>query len=183
MFTFDIDKELKLELVAAKHKKDIFTLTTKDKAYLGKWLPWVDQVEREEDTAAFIESCRKRFAGQKSLEAVILYHGEAAGIAGFNRIDTTNGVASVGYWLAAEFQGNGIMTRTVKALTDFALKELSMNKVEVRVADNNRASRAVPERLGFIEEGTIREAENLQSGMVDHVVYGMLKREWEARGS
>ncbi|MFC4737893.1 GNAT family N-acetyltransferase [Bacillus daqingensis] len=183
MFSYEIDNDIVLELVAAKHTADLFNLTVSDKAYLGEWLPWVDQIEKESETAAFIQSSRKRFAEQTALDAVILYRGETAGIAGFNRIDTTNGVASVGYWLAAAFQGNGIMTRTVRALTDYAFEELSMHKVEVRAAAGNQASRSVPERLGFSEEGTIREVEKLRSGRVDHVVYGMLKREWDAAGN
>lgn len=36
------------------------------------------------------------------------------------------------------------------------------------------------ERLGFINEGTIRDAEWLYDHSVDHVVYGLLSRNWRS---
>jgi L-amino acid N-acyltransferase YncA len=42
----------------------------------------------------------------------------------------------------------------------------------------NKCSRAIPERLDFREEGTLRQMEKLAKGYVDHVVYSMVKSEW-----
>jgi ribosomal-protein-serine acetyltransferase len=42
-------------------------------------------------------------------------------------------------------------------------------------------SRALPKRLGFTEEGIIREAEWLYDHYEDHVVYGLLKKEYTGR--
>ena len=70
------------------------------------------------------------------------------------------------------------MTRVAEALTEYAFKELALNKVEIRVAVGNKKSRSIPERLGFINEGCIRQAEWLYDHYVDHVVYGILSEEW-----
>ncbi len=72
------------------------------------------------------------------------------------------------------------MTKTVKALMHYAFEELQLNKVEIRAAVGNVKSRAIPERLNFTIEGTIRDAEWLYDRYVDHVVYGMLVKEWQA---
>lgn len=71
------------------------------------------------------------------------------------------------------------MTSVSKALTDYAFTELKLNKVEIRAAAENQKSRSIPERLGYKEEGTIRQAEWLYDHYVDHVVYGMLAEEWK----
>lgn len=71
------------------------------------------------------------------------------------------------------------MTRVAKALTDYALLELNMNRVEIRVASGNEKSAAIPKRLGFKEEGTIRCAEWLYDHYVDHTIYGILADEWK----
>jgi ribosomal-protein-serine acetyltransferase len=53
--------------------------------------------------------------------------------------------------------------------------------VEIRAGVRNRRSRAIPERLGFRHEGTLRQAERLVGRYVDHAVYGLLVGEWRAR--
>ncbi|MOA59632.1 putative ribosomal N-acetyltransferase YdaF [compost metagenome] len=71
------------------------------------------------------------------------------------------------------------MTKVCEALTEYALVELDLNKVDIRAAERNFRSRSIPERLNFTQEGTIRKAEWLYDHYVDHVVYGMLKEEWK----
>jgi ribosomal-protein-serine acetyltransferase len=63
-------------------------------------------------------------------------------------------------------------------LTDYAFNELKLDKVEIRVAVENKKSRGIPERLGFVSEGCIRQAEWLYDHYVDHIVYGMLAKDW-----
>jgi len=63
-------------------------------------------------------------------------------------------------------------------LTDYAFKELNLNKVEIRAALENKKSRGIPERLNFVNEGCNRQAEWLYDHYVDHVIYGMLAEEW-----
>ena len=73
------------------------------------------------------------------------------------------------------------MTRVARALTDYAMNELKLNKVEIRCASGNLKSRSIPERLGFVQEGTIRQAEWLYDHYVDHIVYGVLAEEWNKK--
>jgi ribosomal-protein-serine acetyltransferase len=72
------------------------------------------------------------------------------------------------------------MTKSCKAFIDYALGELNLNRVEIRCAEGNLKSRAIPKRLGFAKEGIIREAEWLYDHYVNHVVYGILAREWRS---
>jgi ribosomal-protein-serine acetyltransferase len=178
MFTYKIDEELQLKLVESKDAKALFKLTNESREYLSEWLGWLDSTKKVEDTKAFIEMSRKNYAENKSLSTLILYKGEIVGTAGYNSIDWTNKIAYIGYWLGEEYQGNGIMTRVAKALTDYAFYELQLNRVDIRVAVENKKSRAIPERLGFQNEGTIRQAEWLYNHYVDHIIYGMLKSNW-----
>jgi ribosomal-protein-serine acetyltransferase len=53
-----------------------------------------------------------------------------------------------------------------------------LNKVEIHCAVDNKRSRAIPERLGFTQEGIIRANQWLYDHYVDDVIYGMLASEW-----
>lgn len=71
------------------------------------------------------------------------------------------------------------MTRVTQALIDHAFTDLDFNRVEIRAAFENTKSRSIPERLGFKQEGQIRQAEWLYDHYVDHVIYGMLASDWD----
>jgi len=53
--------------------------------------------------------------------------------------------------------------------------------MEIRVAAGNARSRGIAERLGFTQEGILRQAEYSSEGPQDQIVYGLLREEWESR--
>jgi len=81
----------------------------------------------------------------------------------------------------AGHQGRGIVTLATACLTDYAFREQDRKRVILHCAVGNLKSRAVAERLGFVQEGILREAEWLYDHYVDLVVYSMLKRVWVTR--
>lgn len=181
MFIHKIDDDLSLKIIELRDAEKVFELTDNSREYLKEWLPWLDFTTTVEDTKAFIKTGLKNFPENKSLNTVILFKGDIVGLAGFNEINWSNKTAYIGYWLGEQYQGNGIMTRVAKALTEYALTELKLNKVEIRAAVENKKSRSIPERLGYVNEGCIRQAEWLYDHYVDSVVYGMLAEEWNEK--
>ncbi|WP_141431791.1 GNAT family N-acetyltransferase [Bacillus sp. 03113] len=178
MFIHKVDEELSLKLIELKDANRLFELTNHSREYLREWLPWLDVTTKIEDTIDFIKLSLKGYADNQSLTSVILYNGEIVGTAGYHNINWSHKYTSIGYWLDERYQGKGIMTKVVKTLTDYAINDLELNRVEIRVALENKKSRGIPERLGFVNEGRIRQAEWLYDYYVDHVVYGMLADEW-----
>jgi ribosomal-protein-serine acetyltransferase len=70
------------------------------------------------------------------------------------------------------------MTRSCRAIITYLFNELKLNRVEIRAAEFNMKSRSVPERLGFVQEGIVRQEEWINDHYVDHVIYGMLAKDW-----
>jgi len=70
------------------------------------------------------------------------------------------------------------MTRCCRVLVDHAFEVLGLNRVAIPSAVGNKRSRALGQRLGFKEEGVIRDAEWLNDRFVDHAPYAVLKRDW-----
>ncbi|MGG4041278.1 GNAT family N-acetyltransferase [Bacillus smithii] len=179
MLRLPIDDQTYLKLVEEQDAEPLFNLTDSCRTYLREWLPWVDSTKAVEDTISFIELSKKKFASKNGMDAGIWYNGQLAGIIGLHFIDWSNKKTSIGYWLGEPFQGRGLMTKACIAMIHHIFNDLHLNRVEIRCAVLNSKSRAIPERLGFSQEGTIREAEWLYDHFVDHIVYSLLAREWK----
>ncbi|MCT4595985.1 MAG: GNAT family N-acetyltransferase [Anaeromicrobium sp.] len=178
MFKFEVDDEIVLKLLDRRDGNRLYELIDSCRSYLREWLPWVDGTKSVEDTKGFIEMTKKQFASDSGFQAGIWYKGNIVGVIGFHGMNWSSRSTSIGYWIDKRYQGNGIMTKSCRALVEYAFNELNLNRVEIRCAEKNIKSRAIPERLGFIKEGVIRESEWLYDHFVDHVVYGVLARDW-----
>ncbi len=178
MFHFRIDGNTELRLLEERHVPELFRLVDQNRAYLREWLPWLDDNTSPADTKKFVRHSLDKFAANNGFQVGIWFRGKLVGVIGYHGVDWVNRSTSIGYWLAAAYQGQGLVTRACQALVDYAFTEWSLNRVEIRCAVGNRKSRAIPGRLGFKEEGIIRQPEWLYDHFVDHVVYGMLASEW-----
>lgn len=177
-FRYIIDQETELSLLEEEHTETLFALTDENREYLREWLVWVDNIESVSDTRRYIRSAVQQCNDDKGFQAGIWFRGNLAGIIGYQNLDWLNRSAAVGYWVGAAFQGNGLATNACGALVDWAFREWRLNRVEVRCAVENYRSRAIPERLGFTQEGIAHQAEWLYDGFVDLVIYGVLAKDW-----
>ena len=180
MFAFRIDNSTELRLVEDRHATELFELTERNRAYLRQWLPWLDNVSKISDTKEFIRTSLAQFANTNGFQAGIWCDGKIAGMIGYHQIDWANRITWIGYWLTAELQGRGIVTKSCSALVQYAFTELGLNRIEIRCARENKKSRAIPERLGFLKEGIIYQAEWLYDHYVDHVQYGLVASMWKS---
>ena len=178
MFQYEVDDEIMLQAISEYDAAEMFRLTENSRESLREWLPWVDGTRTVQDSLAFIQYSLEAYEARKGLNCGVFFQGKLVGIVSFNSIDWANRIGYIGYWLAVDFQGHGIMTRAVRGITDYAFDEMKLNRVDIRAAIGNKKSRAIPERLGFKEEGMLRQTEWLYNHFVDHVVYGMLKTDW-----
>jgi ribosomal-protein-serine acetyltransferase len=118
----------------------------------------------------------------EGFEPALLVDGRISGGVGFHRVDWVNRSTSIGYWLAADAQGRGLMTAAVTALLDYAFFEWELHRVIIEVIVGNERSRAIPERLGFRQEAILRDAKLVRGSHEDTWLYAMLAPEWAARG-
>jgi ribosomal-protein-serine acetyltransferase len=178
MFSLKVDAESSIHLLEARHAEELFALTDRNRLYLRQWLPWLDQVTEVDHTTSFIEGTLRQFSEGNGFQGGLWYRGKFVGVAGLHGIARHHRTTSIGYWLGEEYQGRGLMTRAVARMLDHLFGELGLNHVEIKAATGNLKSRAIPERLGFVLEGVLRNREWLYDHFVDHAVYGMLASEW-----
>lgn len=178
MLNHALSDDVRLVLLEPQHADALFRTVDENRAHLRPWLAWVDDTRSPDDTRAFIRHTQQQFGENRGFQTAIVAGGEVAGMIGHVGIRWDRRATSLGYWLAEEHQGRGIITRACRAYVEHAFGELGLNRVEIRAATGNARSRAVPERLGFQLEGVLRDAEWLYDHFVDHAVYGLLAREW-----
>lgn len=166
-----------LRPLAAADAEELFALTDANRERLREWLPWLDATRSPSDTLAYAEAMQQQAAERRSFQFAVLVDERIAGMVGLHEIDWPNRCGAIGYWLGASYAGRGLMTRAVDALAGIAFGELGLNCVEIRAAVGNTRSRAIPERLGFREEGVQREREWLYDHFVDLASYSLLARE------
>ncbi|ADH97936.1 GNAT family N-acetyltransferase [Salisediminibacterium selenitireducens] len=175
MFYHQLDEDTELRILELRHAEPLYLITEHSRRHLRTWLPWVDDIYQPGDSRKFIEMGLKQFVSQDGFHAGIWYKGQLAGVIGLHGIHWGNRSTSIGYWLGDGFEGKGIMTKACKALIHHCFHDLNLERIEIRAASRNTKSRAIPERLGFQEEGRLRHAEFLYDHFVDHIVYARLK--------
>ncbi len=78
------------------------------------------------------------------------------GGSGLHRINWKVPKFEIGYWVRTSLARQGYITEAVAGITDFAFNTLGAKRVEIRCDALNGRSAAIPQRLGFIHEGTLR---------------------------
>ncbi|WP_042356574.1 GNAT family N-acetyltransferase [Bacillus rubiinfantis] len=180
MFTLKVDHDIELQIIQRHHALKLFQVIEENRSHLRKWLPWVDNVKTPFDLETIIPIWLNQFAENTACNLGIIYKGELVGSIGLHQIDWFNRTASIGYYLAKKAEGHGVITRSVIALLNYAFFDIGLNRIEIRCGVNNKKSRAIPERLSFIAEGTVREGEYLNGHYHDIIIYSKLAREWSS---
>jgi ribosomal-protein-serine acetyltransferase len=160
--------------------EELTAVIAANREHLARWLPWATSYGLIDS----IEYVGRKVAQQDAndgFEGAVVLDGRIVGAAGFHRIDWLNRSTSIGYWLAADAQGRGLMSATVRALLDHAFGEFDLHRVVIEVVLDNAASRAIPERLGFTQEAIQREAKLLHGRYEDAALYAMVASDWPPR--
>ena len=147
---------------------------------LKPWMPWAKPGMTIDEA---YENCRNAEAAFEAgsdhrLHLLLRDSSTLIGASGLHRIDWTVPKCEIGYWVRAGHGQRGYITEAVRAIARFALSDLGMCRVEIRMSTTNLRSRKVPERLGFKLEGILRnEARELDGTLRDTCVFSMLKGE------
>jgi ribosomal-protein-serine acetyltransferase len=158
---------------------ELHALIDVNRARLAAWMSWAAG-QTLDDTAKFIRRTMRQLVENDGFQTAIVCEEAIAGVIGYIGVDWQNRSTCLGYWLGESYQGKGTMTLAVQALVNHALSVWHLNRVEIRPADENRRSRAIPERLGFSQDGILRSAELVNGRYLDVVVYSMLAADWRA---
>jgi ribosomal-protein-serine acetyltransferase len=151
---------------------------------LARWEPWALAPPALEETRSFLEaSARNWLAGLEVPVAIAVRdHGpwRLAGAVSLHLIPYSRS-GEIGYWIDGGYEGRGLASRAVAAVLDHGFGALGIDRVSLHTEPANERSRALARRLGFVEEGLLRQGLAFPDERRDEVVYGLLASEWRGR--
>lgn len=131
-----------------------------------------------QDALEYIESCIKGEAQQ--LCRAIEIDGHAVGSVGiFPGSDVYRRSGELGYWLAEEYWGAGIMTAAVKQICNEAFLRFDLLRIFAEPYAENKGSRRVLEKSGFVLEGVMKNGLEKNGKVMDYCMYALLREKIE----
>jgi ribosomal-protein-serine acetyltransferase len=167
---------LRLEATVAAHAPGLWSAILASLPELTRFMAWAPTASAE-NTVTFAERMQKRWDELTDWSFTILLGEETAGNISLMGYEPLADLAEIGYWLRSDLCGRGLMTEAARAVVGFAFDKVGCHRLELRAAESNPASIRVAEKLGFVREGTLREANRAPDGRYNMHIYGLLAHE------
>ncbi|WP_303973484.1 GNAT family N-acetyltransferase [Streptococcus merionis] len=90
-------------------------------------------------------------------------------------------ILTMGYVLHPDYWGRGMMVEAGEAMLHLAFEYFSCHKIEMTIYDYNVQSQSVARKLGFTQEGRLRQRLQLDMIYRDALIFGLLAEEWQSR--
>ncbi|HET7459741.1 MAG TPA: GNAT family protein, partial [Longimicrobium sp.] len=134
--------------------------------HLTPWMPWAHA--EPEELEAKVQRLRG-FRGRFDLDQDYVYaifSPDESGLIGGTGLHPRVGpdALEIGYWILVDEAGKGYATEVSAALTRVAFEISGARRVEIRCDPANLPSAAVPRKLGFVHEATLRCRSTTETG-------------------
>lgn len=126
--------------------------------HLKPWMPWAQGSQSVEASEVLCRMSRADFIARKDF-VLSIYNAsgsEFLGSTGIHRPNWTVPSFMIGYWIAQKHEGQGYVTETLHALTQYCFKVFQANRVYLTCDSKNTRSLAVMTRLGFQQEACLK---------------------------
>lgn len=158
---------------------DLFKVFSDDT--VTRFLPYITW---EDTLAAHSWYARvKEMAAQASAVQCVMVDKESSQVIGsclLFRFDTESERCELGYALAQSHWGGGYMAEALRALLTHAFGEMGINRIEAEVDPRNPASAQLLRKLGFTQEGLLRQRWKMKGEIKDTWMFSLLRDEWLA---
>jgi RimJ/RimL family protein N-acetyltransferase len=145
---------------------------------IARWLDSIPQPYTAADAKAWLAQAAQAWSEDAGYPFAVVdaATGRLLGGMGLRWNDRVNQVGEVGYWTRADVRGQGVTTRALRLVSDWALGVAGCERLALRADTENIPSQRVAERAGFVREGVERSARfsPRQGRRVDFVVYSRL---------
>ena len=150
--------------------------------------PWMPRSYNEPEPIEVKLDRLKRFRGMFDLGQDFVYgifNLEETRLLGGTGLHTRLGESEleIGYWIHKDFTNQGLVTESTAALVKVAFEILHVHRLEIHCDPANHASAAIPRKLGFTHEGTLRAKTPFLDRWSDSMIWGLLESEYPSSQS
>ena len=138
-----------------------------------------DSLAEAEEVMAWIGDIFERRQGLRWGITLAEEPDRLVGTCGFNVWNRENNSAEIGYDLAQSHWGQGLMTEALAPVLRFGFQHMGLNRIEADVTVGNAGSARVLEKLGFREEGLLRQRGYWKGQYHDLRYFGLLREDWK----
>ena len=135
-----------------------------------------------EETRAFVHRNQMLFPAREGVGWAMCLRSadDFIGYAGHWRLMKQHLRSEIGYQMLPAHWGKGLMTEALRAILRFGFERMALNSVEAQIDPANTRSRRTLERLGFTQDGLLRESYYFAGEYTDTAVFTLLRREYGA---
>jgi|GEM_PF-3396155 len=174
-----VDKSIELRAKSSDSFEEFSKIVKTNREFLGQWLPWAVDAPNESSVEHYQLAPIKKEKNE-SADWDIYCEGKLAGAIGAMQRDPSRVVIELGYWLAENQNGKGIMTKCTNAIVNLLFAETETPLIEIGADIKNLKSRSIPERCGFKYDREFTNNPNCPQVEVG-VFYSLTREEWESK--
>ena len=149
--------------------------------HLRPWMPWVkDEPEELKVKIERLRLFRADFDLSKNYNYGVFDPDETELVGGIGlHSDIGPNAFEIGYWIHVNQDNKGYATEMTSALTKVAFEVEKVNRVEIHCDPKNIKSAAIPKKLGYVFEATLRNrCENIEGELIDSMIWSLLKEDY-----
>jgi len=153
---------------------------TESLEHLRPWMPWIyNEPEPIEEKVKRLKRFRGDFDLGQNFTYGIFNPEETKLIGGTGLHTRLSGTElEIGYWIHKDYINRGLVTESTAALVKVAFEIIHVHRLEIHCDPGNFASAAIPRKLGFTHEGTLRAKTPFLDGWSDSMIWGLLETEY-----
>jgi len=99
----------------------------------------------------------------------------------FEHWDKHHNSSEIGYDLSPEFWGKGFMIEALNSILDFVFSQMKVNRLEATTNPTNNRSMKLLKKIGFTEEGKLRQKYYFNGNYHDELIFSLLEEEWNQK--
>lgn len=171
-------RRLNLIQISQNHVQDLYELLSDPLvAEYDYFYPVEDLVKVEEFINRYSEEIDSN--SEITWGITLKENGELIGTCCLGNFESYSKRSEIGYAIKRKEWNKGYATEALEGIIEYGFKNIELNRIEATITPGNDSSVKVLEKLNFKKEGHVRERDYLKGQLVDGIIMGLLRREYE----